>query len=115
SACAPNPPHTRRQPATRPTPTPCSAGSSATSNVTPRLTCQPGYRPSPAEPGQGPAQHAQLAARQAAGLLDEQVDCFGAAVGNATGLEVGEHLLAPGRQGAAEPCDFGNRAGWERG
>jgi len=32
--------------------------------VTAPQTCQPGYRLSPAEPGQGPAQHAQLAARR---------------------------------------------------
>jgi hypothetical protein len=51
---------------------------------------------------------------QAAGLLDEQVDRFGSAVGHAVGSEVGEHLLAPAAQGAAESGDLGDRAGRER-
>ena len=50
-----------------------------------------------------------------ADLLDDQVDGFGAAVGDAAGVEVGQHLLAPGLQGAAEPGDLGDRAGREAG
>jgi hypothetical protein len=37
-----------------------------------------------------------------ADLLDDQIDGFGAAVGDPTRLEVGEHLLAPGIVGTAE-------------
>ena len=48
---------------------------------------------------------------KASGLLDDQVDGFGAAVGDAVGLEVGQDLGPPGAQGAAEACDFGDRAG----
>ena len=40
---------------------------------------------------------------EAAGLLDEQVDGFGAAVGHPAGVEVGQHLGPPGTQGAACP------------
>ena len=43
-------------------------------------------------------------------LLDDQVDGFGAAVGDAVGVEVGEHLLLPRSEGPAEPSDFGDRA-----
>ncbi len=42
-----------------------------------------------------------------ADLLDDQVDGFGAAVGDPTGVEVGEHLLAPGLQCSAEPSTSG--------
>jgi hypothetical protein len=42
-----------------------------------------------------------------ADLLDDQVDGFGAAVGDAAGVEVGKHLLPPGLEGAAEPGHFG--------
>jgi hypothetical protein len=52
---------------------------------------------------------------QASGLLDEQVDRLGAAVGDAAGVEVGEHLLSPLTQRAAKPGDLGDRAGRERG
>jgi hypothetical protein len=40
-----------------------------------------------------------------------EVDRFGAAVGDAGGVEVGQHLLAPRLEGAAEPRDLGDRAG----
>src|SRR5215203_6459797 len=50
---------------------------------------------------------------QAADLLDDEVDGFGAAVGDAGGVEVGQHLLAPRLEGAAEPRDLGDRAGRE--
>ena len=46
-----------------------------------------------------------------ADLLDDQVDGFGAAVGDPAGVEVGQHLLPPGLEGAAEPGDLGDRAG----
>lgn len=42
------------------------------------------------------------AVRDAPGLLDQQVDGLGAAVGDPGGVEVGEQLPAPGSQGAAE-------------
>src|SRR5215212_9736012 len=48
-------------------------------------------------------------------LFDDQVDGFGAAVGDTTGVEVGEHLLAPGLQCSAEPGDLGDRTGREAG
>lgn len=38
---------------------------------------------------------------------------FGAAVGDAAGVEVGQHLGSPGPQGAAEAGDFGDGAGVE--
>ena len=50
-----------------------------------------------------------------ADLLDDQVDGFGAAVGDAAGVEVGKQLLAPGLEGAAEPSHFGDRARREAG
>jgi hypothetical protein len=49
---------------------------------------------------------------QAADLLDDQVDGLGAAVGHPVGIEVGQHLLPPGAEGAAEAGDFGDRAVW---
>src|SRR5215213_2451381 len=48
-----------------------------------------------------------------ADLLDDQVDGLGAAVGDAGGVEVGRHLLAPGLEGAAEPAYLGDRAAGE--
>ena len=45
-----------------------------------------------------------------ADLFDDQVDGFGAAVGDAFGVEVGEYLSSPGTEGAAEPGDLGNGA-----
>jgi hypothetical protein len=47
---------------------------------------------------------------QASGLLDEEVDGFGAAVGDAVGLEAGQDVLAPHPESAAETSDFGDRA-----
>jgi hypothetical protein len=38
---------------------------------------------------------------------------LGAAVGHAVGVEVGEHLLLPGVEGAAEAGDLGDRAAGE--
>ena len=52
---------------------------------------------------------------EAADLFDDQVDGFCAAVGDAAGVEVGEHLLPPGLEGAAEPSHLGDRAGREAG
>ena len=52
---------------------------------------------------------------QASRLLDEQVDRFGAAVADAAGVEVREHLLTPLPQGAAEAGEFGDWAAGERG
>src|SRR5215217_4870427 len=48
-----------------------------------------------------------------ANLLDDQVDGLGAAIADAVGVEVGQDLGFPGTEGAAEPGDFGNRAGVE--
>ena len=45
-----------------------------------------------------------------ADFLDDQVDGLGAAVGDAVGVEVGEHLMLPRLQGAAESGDLGDRA-----
>jgi hypothetical protein len=50
-----------------------------------------------------------------ADLFDDQVDGFGTAVGDAAGIEVGEHLLPPSLEGAAEPSHFGDRARREAG
>jgi hypothetical protein len=50
-----------------------------------------------------------------ADLLDDQVDGFGAAVGDPTGVEVGEHLLAPGLQCSAEPSHLRDRTRREAG
>ena len=50
-----------------------------------------------------------------ANLLDDQVDGFGAAVGDAAGVEVGKQLLAPGLEGAAEPSHLRDRARREAG
>lgn len=44
---------------------------------------------------------------QASGLLDEQIDCFGAAVGDAMGLEPGEDVRLPHLQSSAEAADLG--------
>ena len=44
-----------------------------------------------------------------------QVDGFGAAVGDAAGVELGQDLLAPAAQGPAESGDLGDRAGGEGG
>jgi hypothetical protein len=52
--------------------------------------------------------------RESAGLLDEQVDGFGAAVGDPAGLEVGQHLRPPRAQFPAEAGDLGDGAGGER-
>ncbi len=43
---------------------------------------------------------------EAAGLLDDEVDGLGAAVGDAVGLEPGQDGLAPQLQGAAEARDL---------
>jgi len=51
---------------------------------------------------------------EASGLLDEQVDRFGAAVGDLVSGEVGQYLAAPGPEGPAESGDLGDRAGRER-
>ena len=56
-----------------------------------------------------------VAVGEAAGLLDEQVDRFGAAVGQSGGVEVGQHLRAPGPQGPAESGDLGDWAAGEAG
>jgi hypothetical protein len=45
-----------------------------------------------------------------ADFLDDQVDGFGAAVADAVGVEVGQHLGPPGAEGAPEPGDLRNRA-----
>src|SRR5215207_7482944 len=50
-----------------------------------------------------------------ADFLDDQVDGFGAAVGHAASVEVGENLGLPGLEGTAEPGDLGDRAGGEAG
>src|SRR5215208_426429 len=42
-------------------------------------------------------------------------DGFGTAVGDAAAIEVGEHLLSPGLEGAAKPSHLGNRARREAG
>ena len=52
---------------------------------------------------------------EASDLFDDQVDGFGAAVGDAMGIEVGQYLLAPGLEGATQSGDFGDRAGREAG
>ena len=46
-----------------------------------------------------------------ADLLDDQVDGFGAAVGDPRGVEVGEYLGSPGAERAAEPGDLWDGAG----
>jgi hypothetical protein len=48
---------------------------------------------------------------QSSGLLDEQVDRLGAAVAHSRGGEVRQYPGPPGAQRAAEPGDFGDRAG----
>ena len=50
------------------------------------------------------------AAGDAAVEFDDAVDGFGTAVAGPSGGEVGEELLPPGSQRAAEPGDLGNRA-----
>lgn len=55
------------------------------------------------------------AARDAAVELDEPVDGFGAAVGRADDVEVGQERGGPLLQGAAESLDLGDGAGRERG
>ena len=50
---------------------------------------------------------------EAADLLDDQVDGLGAAVGDAVGVEVGQHLCPPGTEGAAEAGNLGDRAAVE--
>jgi hypothetical protein len=45
--------------------------------------------------------------------FDDPVDRFGAAVVSSAGGEVGQELLLPGAQGAAQSGDFGDRAGVE--
>jgi hypothetical protein len=52
---------------------------------------------------------------QPADLLDDQIDGFGAAIGDSAGIEVGEHLLAPGLEGTTESGDLGNWIGGEAG
>ena len=47
---------------------------------------------------------------EGAGLLDDQVDRFGAAVGDPTGVEVGQDLRSPGPQCPAEAADLADRA-----
>src|SRR3954447_15087919 len=51
---------------------------------------------------------------KAAGLLDEQVDGFCAAVADAVGVEPGQDMRSPHLQGAAEASDLGDRAGGKR-
>src|SRR5215218_9794857 len=46
-------------------------------------------------------------------FLDDQVDRLGAAVGDAVGVEVGQHLLLPGLEGAAQTGNLGDRAAGE--
>jgi hypothetical protein len=53
------------------------------------------------------------AVRDSSDLLNDQVDGFGAAVGDTFGVEVGQHLRLPGLGGAAEAGDLGDRAGGE--
>src|SRR5829696_1771137 len=47
--------------------------------------------------------------------FDDAVNGLGAAVVGSAGGEVGQELVLPGPQGAAEPGDLGDRAGGERG
>jgi len=47
---------------------------------------------------------------KAAGLLDDEVDRLGAAVGDAMGLEPGQDVFAPHLQGPPQPGDLGDRA-----
>jgi hypothetical protein len=51
------------------------------------------------------------AAGDAAVELDDAVHGFGAAVVGSAGGEVGQELVLPGPEGAAEPRDLGDRAG----
>jgi hypothetical protein len=53
--------------------------------------------------------------RKSADLFDDQVDGFGATVGDSVGVEVGQHLGLPGLQRSAEPGDLGDRTGGEAG
>jgi hypothetical protein len=48
-----------------------------------------------------------------ADLLDDQVDRFSAAIADAVGVEVGQHLGSPGAEGTAQPGDLRNGAGVE--
>src|SRR5215213_9411888 len=50
-----------------------------------------------------------------ADLFDDQVDGFGAAVGDAAGIEVGEHLLSPGLEGAAKPSHLRDPSTFDAG
>jgi hypothetical protein len=52
---------------------------------------------------------------QAASLLDEQVDGFGAAVADLVGVEPSQHVASPLSQRASEPGNLGQWAGRERG
>ena len=45
--------------------------------------------------------------------FDQSVDHFGAAVGGAAGVEVGQERVSPSFQDRAEPFDFWDRAGRE--
>ena len=51
--------------------------------------------------------------RDAAVELDEPVDCLGAAVAGAVGVEVGQERVLPLSQGSAEAVDLGDGAGRE--
>lgn len=53
------------------------------------------------------------AVRESAGLLDDEVDRLGAAVADAVGVEVGQELVPPGAEGAAESGDLGAGQVWK--
>lgn len=50
---------------------------------------------------------------EASDLLNDQVDGFGAAVGDPVGVEVGQYLAPPGFESAAEAGDLGDWAARE--
>jgi hypothetical protein len=51
---------------------------------------------------------------EASGLLDDEVDGLGSAVGDAVGLEPGQDMLAAHPESSAQTSDFGDRAVVER-
>jgi len=53
------------------------------------------------------------AVSQTTDLFDDQIDGFGAAVGNPRSIEVGHHLGPPGAEGAAQSGNLGDGAAVE--
>jgi len=97
----------------------CDPSQSDPSPSSPGSSYLGGYRPGVAEPA-ADEEHAKAvvvtvseAAGDAAVEFAEAVDGFGAAVGGAAGVEVGQERSTPLFQSPAEAGDLGDRAGRE--